>query len=489
MIALLDGMAQYFATMEDTSHDVRSAARPSWSWTLDVPKKATLIRVRWPFTIVCSYLLLYSESSWLSPAAVYGFVLLYLLSNSVLYFIDERLFDSSYFFGALVAFDTLFFTASLALSGQASADFYVVCFTTIFLCSICQDLRGLIGVAILSPLLYGYFLVPSADIHEPTLYLRIVFPFVISLFYGYFAQVEYLQQKLHEQTDAVGRSSQLLETAKAQAKETALLLAELEQKTRLWKQADRAREDFLGIMSHELRTPLNVVFGYARLLKDRVLGDISPTQAEAAAKIMSHAREQLMMVTDILEVAAVEAGESVARSEEIRPALLLDEMRDDYEIPEGKDIVLSWNYPQDLPALKTDADKLKHALRNLINNALKFTHRGGVTVTARVVSCPQSIQPSGEAGERRRVEFEVADTGIGIAAEHLTHIFDRFHQIDGSNTRRYGGVGIGLYVVKKLLPFIGAEIQVTSAPGKGSIFTLTLGCEKPGGPARLVGRR
>jgi signal transduction histidine kinase len=489
MIALLDGMAQFFATMEDASHDARSSARRLWSWTLDVPKKATLIRVRWPFTIVCSYLLLYSESPWLSPAVVYGFVLLYLLSNSVLYFIDERFFDSFHFFGALLAFDTLFFTASLALSGRASADFYVVYFTTIFLCTICRDLRGLIGVAILSPLLYGYFLLPSADIHEPTLYLRIVFPFVISLFYGYFVQVEHLQKKLHEQTDAVSHSSQLLETAKAQTKEIALLLEELEQKTRLWKQADRAREHFLGIMSHELRTPLNVVMGYAQLLKDRVLGEINPTQAEAAAKIMNHAKEQLAMVTDILEAASIEAGESVNRSEETQLAGLLDELKSDYDVAEGKDVVLAWNYPADLPLVKIDGAKLKHALRNIINNALKFTHRGTVTVSAQVVvSDSPEIGGSPQQAEKSWVEIRVADTGIGIAQEHLPRIFDRFHQIDNSNTRSYGGVGMGLYVVGKLLQMLGAEIRVTSTPGQGSIFTLTLRYDKPGGSTRLVRR-
>jgi signal transduction histidine kinase len=476
--------------MEDTAHDAGSFARLLPAWKLDVPKKATLIRVRWPFAIVCSYLLLYSESAWISPAAVYGFVLLYLLSNSVLYFVDERLFDSFYFFGSLVAFDTLFFTASLALSGQASADFYVVCFTTIFLCSICRDLRGLIGVAILSPLLYAYFLLPSADIHEPTLYLRIVFPFVISLFYGYFAQVEYLQKSLKEQTDAASRSRQLLETAKAQAKETALLRDELEQKTRLWEQADRAREHFLGIMSHELRTPLNVVMGYAGLLKDQVLGAINPTQAEAVAKIVSHAREQLFMVTDILAAASIEAGESISRSEEIRLTGLLDEIQSDYGLPEGNDVVLSWNYPADLPAVKIDGEKLKHALRNIINNALKFTHRGAVTVSARAVApALQAASASPQQPRAHTVEIRVEDTGIGIAEEHLPHIFDRFHQIDGSNTRRYGGVGMGLYVVRKLLPMLDAEIRATSAPGQGSIFTLTLRCDKPGGPARLVGRR
>ncbi len=488
MIALSEGMAQQIVQMETAAGKIRSFAGFSWTWTLDAPKKTTLIRVRWPLAIVCCYLLLYSGSAQLAPAALQSFALLYLMSNAALYFVDVRRFDSFYFFASLLAFDTASLIASLAVSGAAGADFYLVCFATIFLCSVCRDFRGLIGLAVLSPVLYGYFVLPSADVHEPTLYLRIVFPFVISLFYGYFVQVEHLQENLaKERSDVAAGSTQIFETAKAQAKEIALLLEELRQKKQLLEQAIRSRDQFLGIMSHELRTPLNVIFGYARLLKDRVLGEISPTQAEAAVKIMNHAREQLMMVTDILELAGIEAGESVARREEVCPARLLDEMRDDYEIPDGKDIVLSWDYPADLPALNTDADKLKHALRNIIHNALKFTLCGTVTVSARALAPAfPAASASPQPPRAHTVEIRVEDTGIGIAEEHLPHIFDRFHQIDGSNTRRYGGVGMGLYVVKKLLPLIGAEIQATSAAGQGSIFTLTLRCEETTGPSRLV---
>ena len=122
---------------------VASSARVSWSWEgLDLPKKATLIRVRWPFTIVCSYLLLYSQNVSIDPAALQGFVLIYLFSNLALYFVEERFFESFYFFAPLIAFDTLFLTATLAVNGKASSEFYVVCFATIFLCCICRDLLG-----------------------------------------------------------------------------------------------------------------------------------------------------------------------------------------------------------------------------------------------------------------------------------------------------------------------------------------------------------
>jgi len=466
---------------------IGTSADVSWSWEgLDLPKKATLIRVRWPFTILCSCLLLYSESGFLSLPALYGFVVLYLLSNCVLYFVDERFFDSFYLFTPLVAFDTLFLTASLAVNGRASADFYVVCFATIFLCCICRDMRGLVGVAVLSPLLYGYFLLGSTDRVEPTIYLRVIFPFVIALFYGYFAQVERLQAKLEKQTELAARTARFSAEAEAQAAEKALLLGELQQTMQSLDKATRVKEEFLGMMSHELRTPLNVVMGYARLMNERVLGDMNSMQEEAVAKIMSRARDQLTMITDILEVASIESEDRLSFGYEVNLPALLDDLKARYEVPERKEVVLVWDYPADLPVVRTDAEKLKHALQNVINNALKFTHSGAVTISVRPVSDQPpgpSALPQGSEGtaelEGRCVEFRVTDTGIGIAEEHLPQIFDSFHQIDSSDTRRYGGVGMGLYVVKKLAVILGARLQVTSAPGQGSTFTLMLPYEIP----------
>jgi signal transduction histidine kinase len=448
---------------------VGSSARVSWSWEgLDLPKKATLIRVRWPFTIVCSYLLLYSQNVSIDPAALQGFVLIYLFSNLALYFVEERFFESLYFFAPLIAFDTLFLTATLAVNGKAGSEFYVVCFATIFLCCICRDLRGLMGVAVLSPLLYGYFLLRSTEAYDPTIYLRIIFPFVIALFYGYFAQVELLQTKLKNQTR---------------------LAEELERTRQLLETASRAKEEFLGVMSHELRTPLNVVIGYAMLLKEQVLGNMNPMQSEAVAKIMSRARDQLTMITDILQVASIESGESLSSGQEVGLPGLLDDLKSHYEVPEGKEVALEWDYPADLPAVKTDAEKLKHALQNLINNALKFTHRGAVRISVQAgIRDPEwkiGNQESGAGANLQSpipdpsfVDFKISDTGIGIPEEHLPRIFESFHQIDSSNTRRYGGVGMGLYVVKKLAEILGARIHVTSAPGRGSTFTLSLPYEK-----------
>ena len=125
---------------------------------------------------------------------------------------------------------------------------------------------------------------------------------------------------------------------------------------------------------------------------------------------------------------------------------------------------MRWQYPNDLPLIDSDPDKLKHILQNLINNAIKFTDTGTVTVFAQA-------RP-----ERNAVEFGVSDTGIGIPANELAYIFERFRQADSSKTRTYGGVGLGLHIVKTFTELLGGAVSVSSESEKGSTFTVLIPC-------------
>lgn len=189
-----------------------SIALPGTAGIFDVPKKITVIRLRWLVVIICSYLLLLSEGTWLAPSAVHGFILIYVLSNFVLYWIEDRLFDSSYFYSPLVIFDTLFVTASLVMSGQVETDFYLAYFLIVILCTIWQDFRGLVVVAVLATLLYGYFLFKTTQQIDPSIYLRIPFLFVISLFYGYFAQVVRAEKTLKEKAEQEAQDMAMIQT-------------------------------------------------------------------------------------------------------------------------------------------------------------------------------------------------------------------------------------------------------------------------------------
>ena len=166
---------------------------------LEVPKKTAIIRLRWPVVLLGSYLLLYSSGGPLNPVIAHGFLLFYLLSNAGLYWVDEKLFSSSHFYAPLVLFDLLFLTASVSVSGQIGADFYLAYLLTVVLCGICKDFRGWIIVTLLSPLVYGSFVLRSTEPLDPILYLRIPFPFVVALFYGYFVQIENFERTVKEQ--------------------------------------------------------------------------------------------------------------------------------------------------------------------------------------------------------------------------------------------------------------------------------------------------
>lgn len=724
--------------------------------------------------IICSYLLLYSRSGGIDPLVAYG-ILFYVLSNAALYLVDEELFSSSYFYTPLVIFDTLFIAAAMAFSGQLSTDFYLTYFLTIILCSLCRDFRGLVVIALLAPLIHGYLLFRSTEVYDPSVYLRLPLPFVIAIFYGYFAQLENfernlkekaeqevrsmamvhslsqaltgsldtqqilgtLREKIHQMLPAaklyvfvveegkgasrallfdVGReealaprevflqdfsivaeclaggepvfrgSAQLLplrdddrgdqagfffagamaipiafrgekygaillgfeegklslserehEYGKIVAFATAIALSQSKREEQIqrhvrgitalqeinlatsstldlgaileillekmepllphaalttvriinretgeleaaafrnitqqeWKtaipeggrglskavleskapvtvenafkdprtrypeffqqyglvsylgvplvakgevlgdisiftkeerhftdeeikffstlagqaataiynaqlyedikhqaveleRANSVKSEFLSVMSHELRTPLNVVMGYTGMIQDKMMGEINEEQEKVLGKVVKHSGDLLSMITSILEVTTLEAQMVKLEKEEIRMSEVLDELRIAYDLPLIKDLTMIWDYPSELPALSTDIRKLKHILKNLINNAIKFTENGSVTISAWYYPAT------------RRVEVKVADTGIGISQEALPAIFDRFRQVDSSETRAYGGVGLGLYIVKRFAELLGGRITVESEVGKGSIFTLSL---------------
>ena len=226
------------------------------------------------------------------------------------------------------------------------------------------------------------------------------------------------------------------------------------------EEANQAKDEFLSVMSHELRTPLNVITGYAEVLSQGVLGEVQREQMHAVKTISFQSRELLRMINEILQVGSIEAGKVKANCQEVNMSDFLVELRSGYEILSKKEISLSWNIPSRLPIVRTDGEKLKHVLQNLINNAIKFTENGSVTISAQ---CFREI-----------IEFEVRDTGIGMPQDMLPSIFQMFRQLDSSNTRSYGGSGVGLYIVKKFVDLLSGKIGVESVLGEGSTFTITL---------------
>ncbi|MGH7766974.1 MAG: GAF domain-containing protein, partial [Candidatus Binatia bacterium] len=237
--------------------------------------------------------------------------------------------------------------------------------------------------------------------------------------------------------------------------------AELQQKTWELETANRVKGEFLSVMSHELRTPLSVIMGYAGMLKEGLLGDMNGQQHAAVQKMLFRAGDQLNIINDIMQTTQIESSSVVTERHEIDASRLLRDLAVVYgEGLDGKDVSIRWNYPPEVLPVVTDGAKLRQILQNLIGNAGKFTETGTITVSAR----------RAEEG----VEFVVADTGIGIPLNMQTMIFEKFKQVDSSETRSYGGVGLGLYIAKQFTEMLGGRIEIESQVGKGTIFTVRI---------------
>jgi signal transduction histidine kinase len=168
------------------------------------------------------------------------------------------------------------------------------------------------------------------------------------------------------------------------------------------------------------------------------------------------------MVNSILYATSLEAEAVGVNSAQVTLADLLQELKAEYTMPSEKELTMLWECSCDMPVVQTDRAKLKNILDNLVNNAIKFTEEGHVAVTSRYISQSNSV------------EFKVSDTGVGIPKEKLPIIFEMFRQVDGSETRPYGGVGLGLFIAKKFAEMLGGKIDVQSEPDNGSTFTVTL---------------
>lgn len=593
------------STMESslTDRPLRSLDR-----FFDVAKKDTVIRLRWPLVILSSYLLYYSPSEWLTATQIQAVLILYLLSHSTLYFLADDLFDSPYFYAPLLLFDTIVLGVVLSTSGAASPDFYIACLLTVVLSIICNDARGLLMVTILAPLAYAYFVFNSAAYLDPNVYLRLPFPFVISLFYGYFAQVERIrrtardkeeqitrQQKAAEEirrqrerlevlhqvnmsvastidkTDILSafletalihlpyaaavirlRHAGVLETAAARgfksktlsngkdslaftdrvlddpaplkvrnvftdrqvsnlaffegeglvsflcvplvannevlgcllfltreehefnpeeidfistlAGQAAIAIHHSELYDRSQRQSEeltdahKIKDEFLKVVSTQLKTPLNVITGYSEMFLEGLLGEITPIQEKAIETVARQSKELHGLINTVLQVSSMEAEKLHVELHEINLWEFCSELRTFYDYPLATGVKLVWNYPADLPSVEGDRAKLRRMLENLVGNALKFTQQGTVMIGVRYLAGKQ------------RLEFKISDTGVGIPEENIPKIFEKFRQGERHSGMEHGGVGLGLYIVKKYLDLLGGNIEVHSRVGEGTTF-------------------
>jgi len=278
----------------------------------------------------------------------------------------------------------------------------------------------------------------------------------------------------HEEMDFLST----LASQAAMAIHNAQLYEQIQHQAVALERSNKVKGEFLSVMSHELRTPLNLVLGYAEILKNRTFGDITAEQEKSLAKILNHGNHLLRMISSILYVTNIEANEIRMELCPFRLDELLRDLKIVFHVPEDKQTRLIWDYPTDLPFMQTDREKLKQILHNLVHNAIKFTDVGDVTVSVRVKDSDDNriVGSDPHSVDEKIVEFQVADTGIGISDDKLLIIFELFRQVDSSETRGHEGVGLGLYIAKHFTEVLRGTIAVESALNKGSTFTVTIPC-------------
>ena len=277
---------------------------------------------------------------------------------------------------------------------------------------------------------------------------------------------------LHDRTEAIERN-QLYEQLKLASEELEGKVREatgelanqnelLRRQALELEQASAAKSQFLANVSHELRTPLNAILGYAAMTLQGVSGELSAPQRRNLSRIEANARHLLTLINEILDITRIEAGRMPIQVVAFNLPELVREVTAELEpIIARSELQVICKLPADLPTLRTDRQKVKQILVNLLSNALKFTPKGSITIKA---------QPAG----RHSVSIAVIDTGIGIPKGDQVKIFEDFRQVDQTPRRAYGGTGLGLSICRRLTTMLRGTLKVDSKLGHGSVFLLTL---------------
>jgi signal transduction histidine kinase len=227
-------------------------------------------------------------------------------------------------------------------------------------------------------------------------------------------------------------------------------------------QLNELKSNFISNISHELRTPLTHLKGYLSLLAEGGLGPLTPQQIEAFDVILRAEARLEHLIEDLIQFSLASRSELSLNLDTVKLDELISSVVNRVEkMAEAREINLQAALPDDLPLVRVDGEKINWVLYQLLDNAIKFTPQGGRVVVDATA-------------EERLVTVGVVDTGIGIAPERMEEIFEPFHQLDSSDTRRYGGVGLGLALVRRILEAHGSTIRVYSNPGQGSRFEFPL---------------
>jgi signal transduction histidine kinase/CheY-like chemotaxis protein len=253
------------------------------------------------------------------------------------------------------------------------------------------------------------------------------------------------------------------------------LYAELDERATHLRLADETKTRFLSSISHEFRTPLNSILALSKILLHRLDGELSAEQDKQVRYIAQAAEQLSTLVDDLLDLRKVESGKIQLRMEPFTVSDLFGALRGMFKpLAVNDDVALIFDEPADLPQLHTDQGKVAQILRNLVSNALKFTSRGSVRLSAKLTD------------DRKMIVFSVADTGVGIASENHRRIFEEFIQVENPLQAAVKGTGLGLPLSQRLAGLLGGSIEIRSKLGEGSVFSLAIALRLDAAPAGVV---
>ena len=242
---------------------------------------------------------------------------------------------------------------------------------------------------------------------------------------------------------------------------------------------ERMKAHFISMITHELRSPLNSINGYLDLALEGIAGELNQQQREFVQRARAGSEHLYALIEDLLLISRADAGQLRLNRDLIHvPEIVANAIEELELIAKDNEISIKVEIASDFPQIYADAVRIQQVLRNLLNNALRFTPPDGcVTISARVNNHPietaaaESIEPN---EVQQQIEVQIRDTGYGIAPEYQERIFDRFYQIPIENAGRVSGQGLGLTIVKLIVELHGGRVSVESMPSVGSTFKFTL---------------
>ncbi len=251
--------------------------------------------------------------------------------------------------------------------------------------------------------------------------------------------------------------------------------------------ADHLKSSFLATMSHELRTPLNSIIGFTGIILQGMAGPITQEQKKQLGMVRSSARHLLDLINDVLDISKIEAGQLQVRQEPFDLADAIDQVIGSVQpLAEQKGLSLHRDIAAGLSTMRSDRRRVEQILLNLLNNAIKFTDQGRVTLHVELEPAwmpPATVDEANNGASPRSeqpvaaVRFRVTDTGIGIRPEDIEQLFQPFNQVDTGLTRQHDGTGLGLAICGRLTNLLGGTLKVDSQWSQGSEFTVTLPLE------------